>query len=440
MEIYTGHWTILCLNSAMPTELLINVLPTEIRIAYSLDGKLLDLLIVRLQQPSLVGAIYRGRICRLLPALQAAFVEIGTVQTAFLPVRNVQDKPPLQRAQHGMPPISAINHCLYEGQSLWVQVMKDPLGTKGPQLTTRITLTGRYLVLLPQQKRIQVSRRINSLPERERLISIVTTYSKGALGWMIRSAATGADAAAMAHEIGLLQQQWQMVLQADHAAQGIKKLYDEPSWIQRIMYDYATADLLQIVVDCQTIAAQLMSFSRQWMPEICPKIKGYQGPKPLFQHFGLEPAIQEALGHSVALPSGGYLLIEQTSALTTIDVNSGSFVGARDHAMLILQTNLEAAQAIAQQLRLRNLGGIIVIDFIDMLQPTHQQQVLAALQQALARDRVQTTLGSFSPLGLVEMTRQRVRDSLTGHLGQICPRCRGSEIFKDAPWLPSDTI
>lgn len=418
-----------CLNPAMPTELLINVLPTEIRIAYCQSGSLLEFLIERPEQPSLVGAIYRGRICRLLPALQAAFVDIGTVQPAFLPVSQIRDIPLLQHSQQAVSPIPALHQSLYEGQSLRVQVIQDPLGTKGPQLTTRITLTGRYLVLLPQQNAIQISRRIPGVAERERLITVVRTHSKGALGWMIRTAATGIDAAAMAHEIMLLQQQWQRVLQADLPAHGIKKLYDEPSWIQRILHDYGTAELAQIVVDCQSSAAQLMIFSRQWMPELCPKIEGYHAPKPLFQHWGIESVIQEALGRSVALPSGGYLLIEQTSALTTIDVNSGSFVVASDPARLVLQTNLEAAQVIAQQLRLRNLGGIIVVDFITMRQAPHQQQVLASLRQALSGDRVKTTLGEFSPLGLVEMTRQRRRDRLAGARRQICPSCQGRGIL-----------
>lgn len=413
----------------MPTELLINVLPTVIRIAYCEDKRVLECLIERPEQPSLVGAIYRGKVCRLLPALQAAFVDIGAVQSAFLPVSQVRDTPPLQRAQQSMSSAPAIHRSLYEGQSLRVQVIQDPLGTKGPQLTTRITLSGRYLVLLPQQIAIQISRRITDAAERERLITLVTTYSQGTLGWMIRTGATGRDAAVIAHEIRLLQQQWESVLQADHSAQGIQKLYDEPSWISRILQDYGSAELEQIVVDCQTTAAQLMTFSEQWMPEICSKIEWYQGPKPLFQHWGIESAIQEALGRSVALPSGGYLLIEQTSALTTIDVNSGSFVGASDPDRLVLQTNLEATQAIAQQLRLRHLGGIIVIDFIKMQQAIHQQQVLAALRQALTYDRAKTTLGEFSPLGLVEMTRQRLRDRLTGYQDQICPSCQGRGIL-----------
>lgn len=412
----------------MPTELLINVLPTAIRSAYCQGKRVLELLVERPEQPSLVGAIYRGRICRLLPALQAAFVDIGTVQPAFLPVSQIRDIPPLQRSQKTDSPIPAIDRFLYEGQSLRVQVIQDPFGTKGPQLTTRITLTGRYLVLLPQQKTIQISRRITSIAERERLITVVRTYAKGALGWMIRTAATGLDAATIAHEIVLLQQQWQRVLQADHPAEGIKKLYEESSWIPRILHDYGSAELAQIVVDCQSIAEQFRAFSRQWMPELCPKIEWYSGAKPLFQHWGIESVIQEALGRSVALPSGGYLLIEQTSALTTIDVNSGSFVEASDPARLVLQTNLEAAQAIAQQLRLRDLGGIMVVDFINMLQAPHRQQVLALLRQALSGDRVKTTLGEFSPLGLVEMTRQRRRDHLAGDRCQICPSCQGRGI------------
>jgi ribonuclease G len=413
----------------MPTELLINILPTAIHIAYCQDKRVLECLIERLEQPSLVGAIYRGKVCRLLPALQAAFVDIGAVQPAFLPVSEVRDTPPLQRSHQGTSSTPAIHRSLYEGKFLRVQVKKDPLGTKGPQLTTRITLSGRYLVLFPQQSVIQISRRITDAVERERLITVVTTYSQGALGWMIRTAATGMDAAAIAHEIRLLQQQWQSVLQADQSAQGIKKLYDEPSWISRILQDYGSAELAQIVVDCQTTASQLMTLSQQWMSEICPKIEWYQGPKPLFQHWGIESAIQEALGRSVALPSGGYLLIEQTSALTTIDVNSGSYVEASNPDRLMLQTNLEAAQAIAQQLRLRHLGGIIVIDFINMQHAIHQQQVLAALRQALTRDRAKTTLGEFSPLGLVEMTRQRLRACLTGDRDQICTSCQGRGFF-----------
>ncbi len=413
----------------MSTELLINVLPTAIRIAYCQGRRVLEFLMVWPEQPSLVGAIYRGRVCRLLPALQAAFVDIGTVPPAFLPVSQIRDTPPLQRSQQAVSLIPPIHRSLYEGQSLRVQVIQDPFGTKGPQLTTRITLSGRYLVLLPQQSAIQISRRITSVAERERLITVVMNHSKKALGWMIRTAATGIDAATIAHEITLLQQQWQRVLQADQPAQGIKKLYEEPSWIPRILHDYGSAELTQIVVDCQSTAEQFRAFSRQWMPEICPKIECYPGAKPLFQHWGIESVIQEALGRSVALPSGGYLLIEQTSALTTIDVNSGSFVAASDPARLALQTNLEAAQAIAQQLRLRDLGGIIVVDFINMLQAPHRQQVLAALRQLLSGDRAQTTLGEFSPLGLVEMTRQRRRDHLAGDRCQICPSCQGRGIL-----------
>ena len=404
----------------MPEEILINFTPQETRVAVMQQGVVQELHIERTSSRGLVGNVYLGRICRILPGMQSAFVDVGLERTAFLHVADIWQP----REEASDKPIERI---LSEGQSLVVQVVKDPIGTKGARLSTQISIAGRMLVYLPQEKHIGVSQRIEQESEREalreRLVRLVAPDETG--GFIVRTMAEGATDEEFATDIAYLKKIWGDLRDKARVSGPPTLLYQELSLGQRVLRDFVNPDIARIVIDSRENFQKLTAFAEEYTPAVLPLLDHYTGERPLFDLHGVEDEIEKALARRVDLKSGGYLIIDQTEAMTTIDVNTGGFVGVRNFDDTIFKTNLEAAQTIARQLRLRNLGGIIIVDFIDMENEEHRQAVLAEFQKALARDHTRLTLNGFTALGLVEMTRKRTRESLAHVLCEPCPTCEG---------------
>ncbi|GLP97368.1 ribonuclease G [Paraferrimonas sedimenticola] len=417
-------------DGRLGAELLINVTPTESRVALVENGILQEIHIERRMKRGLVGNIYKGKVTRVLPGMQAAFVDIGLEKAAFLHASDIvnhnecvadDDKQKLQA--------NNIGRLVHQGQELVVQVVKDPLGTKGARLTTDITLPSRYLVFMPGASHVGVSQRIESEAERERLRKLTEPFVDENGGFIIRTAAEGVGEDELVQDAVYLRQVWQKVLERKRR-KGVKDLYRDMILPVRIVRDFVGTKLDRVMVDSRETIEELALFCREFMPELNDKLQLYRGPNPLFDQYDVENEIQRALEKRVDLKSGGYMIVDQTEAMTTIDLNTGAFVGSRNLEETIFNLNLEATQAIARQLRLRNLGGIIIIDFIDMVNENHKNRVLTALEQALSRDRVKTNISGFSSLGLVEMTRKRTRESLEHILCSDCPCCQGRGTLK----------
>jgi len=378
----------------------------------------------------LVGNICLGRVARVLPGMQSAFVEIGLERAAFLHIADIWEH---RQNGHGgdARPIEKI---LHEGQSLLVQVIKDPIGTKGARLSTQVSLAGRLLVYLPQDSHIGISQRIEDEAERESLrekLQLLLPEGLGG-GFIIRTMAETASEREMQSDIEYLTKLWSDLNARAREVPAPALLYQDLSLAQRVLRDMATEETERIVVDSRETYVRMLEFAREYTPALVDRIHHHAGERPLFDLNGVEDEIEKALARRVDLKSGGYLILDQTEALTTIDVNTGGFVGGRSFDDTIFKTNLEAAQVIARQLRLRNLGGIIVIDFIDMDNPDHRAAVLAELNRALERDRTRLTVNGFTQLGLVEMTRKRTRESLAHVLCEPCPTCHGRGELKTA--------
>ena len=407
----------------MSEEILVNVTPQETRVAIIGAGVLQELLIEREASRGLVGNIYVGRVARVLPGMQSAFVEIGLERAAFLHVADIRnnDKP--------------IEKVLAEGQPLLVQVVKDPLGTKGARLSTQISLAGRLLVYLPDDPHIGISQKIEDESGRAalrgRLKELLPADEKG--GFIVRTLAETASEEELRADIEYLRGLWAAVRSRSQGAKAPLALYQDLSVAQRVLRDLAGAPTLRVVVDSRENYQKLRAFAERYIPQLAGKIEHYAGERPLFDLYSIEEEIEKALSRRVDLKSGGYLIIDQTEALTTIDVNTGGFVGGRTFDDTVFKTNLEAAQTIARQLRLRNLGGIIILDFIDMQSEEHRTAVLEELKRALARDRTRVSVNGFTALGLVEMTRKRTRESLAHVLCEPCPTCGGRGEVKTAP-------
>ncbi|MDE2274229.1 MAG: ribonuclease G, partial [Gammaproteobacteria bacterium] len=409
----------------MSEEILINVTPRETRVALLDNGVVQELYIERLQRRGLVGNIYKGKVSRVLPGMQAAFIDAGLERTAFLHAADVLKSAYEDHgSEQAAPP--DVRTLLHEGQELLVQVLKDPLGTKGARLTTRISIPSRYLVFLPEGTGIGLSNRIEEPAERDRLHDLVRTFADGQRGgYIVRTAAEGAPAEALRADMLFLEKLWQTVAARAADTPAGRLVHADLPLSVRILRDLFGSEVEQVRVDSAEAHARMHEFAAMFVPEMTPRIQLYDGARPIFDLYGIEDEIRKALERKVTLKSGGYLIIDQTEAMTTVDVNTGAFVGHRNLEDTILKTNLEAAQAIARQLRLRNLGGIIIIDFIDMTDPGHRQQVLQALQQALAGDRAKNQVSEVSALGLVQMTRKRTRESLQHVLCMPCPVCQG---------------
>mgnify|MGYP001210681944 FL=1 len=411
----------------MSEDILINFTPQETRVAVMQQGVVQELHIERNASRGLVGNVYLGRVCRILPGMQSAFIDVGLERTAFLHVADIwqprdgaSDKP--------------IERILSDGQSLVVQVVKDPIGTKGARLSTQISIAGRMLVYLPQEKHIGISQRIESEEEREalreRLTRLVPADEAG--GFIVRTSAETASDDEFATDIAYLKKTWGDVRDKARVSGPPTLLYEDLYLGQRVLRDFVNPETTRIVIDSRENFQKLTAFAEEYTPAVLPLLDHYTGERPLFDLHGVEDEIQKALARRVDLKSGGYLIIDQTEAMTTIDVNTGGFVGVRNFDDTIFKTNLEAAQTIARQLRLRNLGGIIIVDFIDMENEEHRQAVLAEFQKALARDHTRLTLNGFTALGLVEMTRKRTRESLAHVLCEPCPTCGGRGEVKTA--------
>ncbi|MGE4800194.1 ribonuclease G [Yersinia hibernica] len=415
----------------MTAELLVNITPSETRVAYIDGGILQEIHIEREAKRGIVGNIYKGRVSRVLPGMQAAFVDIGLEKAAFL---HASDIMPHTECVAGDEQknfnVRDIAELVRQGQDLMVQVVKDPLGTKGARLTTDITLPSRYLVLMPGAAHVGVSQRIESETERERLKKTVAEYCDEQGGFIIRTAAEGIGEEELAADAAFLKRLWTKVQERKKRNITKYKLYGEMALAQRVLRDFAGAALDKIRVDSKLTYDLLVEFTREYIPEMTEKLELYAGKQPIFDLYDVENEIQRSLERKVELKSGGYLIIDQTEAMTTVDINTGAFVGHRNLDETIFNTNIEATQAIARQLRMRNLGGIIIIDFIDMSNEEHRRRVLHSLEQALSKDRVKTSINGFSQLGLVEMTRKRTRESIEHVLCNDCPTCRGRGTVK----------
>ncbi|WP_026332688.1 MULTISPECIES: ribonuclease G [unclassified Thioalkalivibrio] len=414
------------------TELLMNVTPQESRVALVENGVLTELHIERARQRGIVGNIYKGRVVRVLPGMDAAFVEIGRDRTAFLHASDVIPRNAGEGEGRGN---EGIRDLLHEGQELLVQVTKDPMGSKGARLTTYITVPARHLVLMPNQNNVGVSTRIEDDAVRARLREQVEALRDELApqhGFIVRTAAELADSEALRIDTAFLKKIWDSLQEAATTAPAGTEVYADLPLVQRILRDMVGVDLERVRIDSRETYQKIADFSRRYLPELSERIEHYPGERPIFDLFNIDEEIQRALERKVELKSGGYLIFDQTEAMTTVDINTGGFVGHRKLEETIFKTNLEAAQAIGRQLRLRNLGGIIIIDFIDMQDDEHKRQVIRALEKALERDHVKTQICDVSPLGLVEMTRKRTRDSLEHQLCEPCPTCGGRGYLKTA--------
>ena len=429
----------------MSAEILINVRPNLTRVAYVEDGILSDLKIERRGSPTLVGSIYKGKVVRVLPGMQAAFVDIGLDRAAFLYVADVRadldgesplymDHDESEEEEDTLTETvpasrSLIQDLLHEGQEIMVQVAKDPLGTKGARITTHISLAGRHVVFMPTLKHLGISRRIAEESERERLKKIVEKLKpKG--GVIIRTACEGASEEALTNDLDYLNRMWSEVEKAHEKRKSPGLIHAEIDVELRALRDLLNEQVEKVIVDDQKVQKKVMNFINQFMPKHSKAVNFHSGPQPLFDIYDLDLEISRSLDRKIWLKSGGYIVIDEAEALVVIDINTGRFVGKKDLEDTILKTNLEAIKEIAHQLRIRNCGGIIIIDFIDMEKPAHREKVMAQLQLELAKDLAKTTVVSMSELGLVEMTRKRIRPSLVSSLCEPCTYCEGKGYIK----------
>ena len=442
----------------MSEEILINVTPQETRVAVVENGILQEIYIERSQKLGLVGSIFKGNVSRVLPGMQAAFIDIGLDRTGFLHTSDIvtaTDTPSTIDDDSIQQP--AIESLLHEGQEILVQVVKDPLGSKGARLTTRLSIPLRYLVFIPNHQYIGISQRIEDEAERERLRNIILNYqseisalaesnnsnvtsfetakyqtqlSKG--GFIVRTAAEGIPDDEIFRDMDFLHKLWDSVVVRAENTYPPSVVYEDIPLVMRAMRDLVHADIERVRIDSKETFKRVMEFSKKFIPEFLGRIEYYKGEHPILDLYSVEDEIQKALGKKVQLKSGGHLIIDQTEAMTTIDVNTGAFVGRRNLEETIYKTNLEAVQTITRQLRLRNLGGIIIIDFIDMQDAEHGRQVIRTLEKHLSRDNTKIAMSELTSLGLVQLTRKRTRESLEHTLCEPCPTCNGRSTIKTA--------
>jgi ribonuclease G len=417
----------------MQEDILINWSPQETRVAVVENGALQELHVERTLERGLVSNVYLGKVARVLPGMQSAFIDIGLERAAFLHVADVWHPPAegetISAARHLASQIP-IEKQVFEGQSLMVQVIKDPIGTKGARLSTQISIAGRMLVFLPQDDHIGVSQKIPQAQRDALRTNLQTLVGDAGGGFILRTNGEDASEQELADDVAYLRKAWQRIREASAKLPPRSLLHQDLSLVQRVLRDLTSESTQSIKVDSGEQFSMMNAFGQEFMPAAAQKLQHYKGERPIFDLFAIDEEITKALGRRVDLKSGGYLIVDQTEALTTVDVNTGGYVGARNFDDTIFKTNLEAAQAIARQLRLRNLGGIVIVDFIDMVPEEHREAVLAEIRKQLARDHVKTMCGGFSQLGLVEMTRKRTRESLAHMLCEPCPVCEGKGIVK----------
>jgi len=430
----------------MTKELVINTTSHETRVALLESGHIAELYIERTRERGIVGNIYQGRVIRVLPGMQAAFVDIGLEKAAFLYVADVLDEMEaveqfIEGASHHAkpseggddderPPLPPIEDLLQEGQTILAQVAKEPIGTKGARITSHISLPGRHLVFMPTVDHIGISRRIENEQEKDRLRSIIESIRPKGTGFIVRTAAEGKSEEDLRADVEFLLGLWKDIAKRKENKKAPSLIHSDLDVTSKVLRDILTEDVRRIVVDSQDEYDKIARFLGTFMPKLNVAIELYDLDEPIFDAFGLEVEIARALGRKVWLKSGGYIIIEQTEALTAIDVNTGRFVGKHNLEDTILKTNLEAVKEIAFQLRLRNIGGLIIIDFIDMEKELHREKVHSALEEALKNDKSKTNILKISELGLVEMTRKRVRESIGRTLCEPCPYCEGKGYVK----------
>jgi ribonuclease G len=453
----------------MTQDILINWSPQETRVAVVEQGAAQEVHLERTLERGLVGNVYLGKVSRVLPGMQSAFIDIGLDRAAFL---HVADLMPNITAKHSAPrgremgatpppvdtlpanggkprvltpdPVQPIERQIFEGQALMVQVLKDPIGTKGARLTAQISIAGRLLVFLPQDNHIGVSQKIPPAQRealRQRVLDLATPPDGQASGgFILRTNAEDATDEELAEDIAYLRKTWRRIKEAATRQPPPTLLHEDLNLMQRVLRDLVSSRTQTIRIDSKEQHGLMQAFAAEFMPDTVGKLQHYAGERPIFDLFNVDEDIARALGRRVDLKSGGYLVIDQTEALTTVDVNTGGYVGARNFDDTVFRTNLEAAQTIARQLRLRNLGGIIIVDFIDMVREDHRDAVLGEFRKQLSRDRVKTMTGGFSQLGLLEMTRKRTRESLAQLLSEPCAACSGRGVVKTARSLCYDIL
>ena len=417
----------------MTVELLANVTPQETRVAVVENGMLQEVFVERARRRGLVGNIYKGVVSRVLPGMQAAFIDIGLDKAAFLHAADIVvagDEEKFEQNGNG----DSITRLLKDGQEVLVQVIKDPLGTKGARLTTHITIPSRYLVFMPEAGNVGVSQRIEQEDERQRLRDIVIAArgKDAGGGFILRTAAEYASEEAIVYDLKFLQRLWSSVQERIATAGPGDAVHEDLPLVLRVLRDISDTDVEKLRIDSRETFQRTEKFVQQFTPELAGKLEYYPGERPIFDLYSIDDEIQKALDRKVQLKSGGHLVLDQTEAMTTIDVNTGAYVGHRNLEETIFKTNLEAAQAIVRQLRLRNLGGMIIIDFIDMQTEEHKRQVLRALEKHIERDHANCHISEISNLGLVQMTRKRTRESLEHILCETCPMCDGRASVKTA--------
>ena len=416
----------------MQQDILINWSPQETRVAVIEHGALQELQVERSLERGLVGNVYLGKVARVLPGMQSAFIDIGLDKAAFLHVADLMSSINSRHADADIAaaPPKPIEKQLFEGQAVMVQVLKDPIGTKGARLTAQISIAGRLLVFLPQDNHIGVSQKIPPKQREELRLRVSELAGESGGGFILRTNGEEALDAELQEDIIYLRKTWSRIKDAATQLPPASVLHQDLNLLQRVLRDVVFEGTQTIRIDSREQYELLKRFAVEFMPSTLEKLQLYVGERPIFDLFAIDEDIAKALGRRVDLKSGGYLIIDQTEALTTIDVNTGGFVGARNFDDTIFKTNLEASQAIARQLRLRNLGGIVIVDFIDMIKEHHRDAVLAEFQKQLARDRIKTTVNGFSTLGLLEMTRKRTRESLAHQLCEPCSACSGKGVVK----------
>jgi len=423
----------------MANELIVNVTPHETRVALLEDRVLAELYIERTKDRGIMGNIYKGKVVKVLPGMQAAFVDIGLEKAAFLYVSDVhggiEDYEEMGFPGEEMPaylsnPSSQIEDLLSEGQEILVQVSKEPLGTKGTRITSHVTLPGRYLVYMPLVDHIGVSRRIKDERERRRLREIVQAIKPPAGGFIVRTASEGGEADEIRIDMEFLLHLWNNIQKKKENSPAPSLIHSDLTMVLRVIRDILSPQVNRIIIDSKEEYDNIVNFVNTYMPKLKYEMILYEKIEPIFDAYGIEMEIDKILGRKVWLKSGGYIVIDMSEALVAVDVNTGRYVGKRNLADTILKTNLEAVKEIAYQLRLRNIGGIIIIDFIDMEREGDREKVYQALEEVLKKDRQKTNIFKISELGLVEMTRKRTRENISRILGEPCSYCEGAGLIK----------
>ncbi|MEO0604738.1 MAG: Rne/Rng family ribonuclease [Myxococcota bacterium] len=438
----------------MSAEIICSTTGREVRVALMEDGRLAELQIDRGDERGFVGNVYLGRVVRVLPGMQAAFVDIGLDRAAFLYVGDIYpellqmssngeeaptpvDEQPRATARAGQP---AIQDLLSEGQEIVVQVAKDPIGTKGARLTTHLALPGRFLVFMPTVEHVGISRRIDKDKERRRLRDFVEKNRKKGMGYIVRTVCEGAPTSALKADMEFLERTWSRVQEQSKGRKAPAALHTEYGLVLRAVRDLFDEDVERMVIDDPSRYDQVKSFMDDFMPGGRERVHLYRGSEPVFDTYGVEAEIARSMGRKVWLKSGGYLVIDQTEALMAIDVNSGKYVGSSSLEDTTLRINLEAVKEVVAQLRLRNIGGLIIIDFIDMDREQNRDKVYRALDDALKADRARTNVLRISDLGLVEMTRKRVQEGLDRYLTASCPTCGGTGVVRSQTTLAYEIL